>query len=135
MKCMARNKVEFYYALYETRVPVFDEYGNPTGEYDVIHSYPIKYAANISSAQGEAITKMFGDNESYDKVIVVEQNSPNFDIHSVLWVDIIPELNDDGSLVTDDKGKIITPYDYIVKKVAKSLNSVTVAISKVNVSE
>jgi hypothetical protein len=43
-----------------------------------------------------------------------------------MWVDTLPHLNEDGS--TD------TPHDYIVKKVARSLNGVSIAISKVRVN-
>lgn len=45
-----------------------------------------------------------------------------------------PQVDETGALVTNDDGEVITPHDYIVKKVAKSLNSVSVAISKVTVS-
>ena len=134
MKCMNRNKVKFFYALYEERVPITDEYGNITGEYEVLRGNPIEFFANVSAAQGEATTRMFGDNESYDKVIVMDNESPSLDIYSVLWVDTVPLLDNTGALALDESGKVITPYDYIVKKVAKSLNSVSIAISKVAVS-
>lgn len=134
MKCMSRNKVKFFYSLYEKRVPITDEYGNATGEYEVLHGNPVEFFANVSAAKGEATTRQFGDNESYDKVIVMDNDAPFLDIYSVLWVDTVPQLDEDGALALDDKGEIITPYDYIVKKVAKSLNSVSIAISKVTVS-
>jgi hypothetical protein len=134
MKCMDRNRVKFFYALYENRVPITDEYGNVTGEYEVLHGNPIEFFANVSAAQGEATTRMFGDNESYDKVIVMDNESPSLDIYSVLWVDTVPLLDNTGALALDESGKVITPYDYIVKKVAKSLNSVSIAISKVAVT-
>ena len=134
MKCMNRNKVKFFYALYEERVAITDEYGNVTGEYEVLRGNPIEFFANVSAAQGEATTRMFGDNESYDKVIVMDNESPSLDIYSVLWVDTVPLLDNTGALALDESGKVITPYDYIVKKVAKSLNSVSIAISKVAVS-
>ncbi|MDL2302048.1 hypothetical protein LJC58_06820 [Lachnospiraceae bacterium OttesenSCG-928-D06] len=134
MKCLSRNKLNFYYALYEKRVPITDEYGNVTGEYEVIHSNPIEFFANISAAKGESNTRQFGENESYDKVIVMDNDSPPINIYTDLWVDTLPLLDEDGGLALDEKGEVITPHDYIVKKVAKSLNSVSIAISKVNVS-
>jgi hypothetical protein len=120
---MNRNKVEFYYSLYEGREPITDEYGNVTGEYDIKRGNPIKGYANISAAKGETETRQFGESETYDKVLVMD-NTP-IDEYTVLWVDTMPEFDEDGG--------VITPHDYIVKKVAKSLNSVSVAISKVNV--
>jgi hypothetical protein len=131
--------------------------------------------ANVSAARGEATTRQFGDDEGYDRVIVLDfvdavnilrdaislsddgegnisitsnnidlrddgegnitittRNlpmvcAPNFPITatSILWIDTLPEIAEDGSTKT--------PHDYIVKQVATSLNSVSIAVSKVNV--
>lgn len=126
MRCMNRNKVKFYYALYKSREPILNEQGRKTGQYKVIHGNPIEGHANISAAKGETQARQFGENESYDKVIVMDFITPPIDEYSILWVDTMPELN--------DAGEVITPHDYVVKKVAKSLNSVSIAISKVTVS-
>lgn len=134
MRCMNRNKVKFFYALYVGREPITDEYGNVTGEYDVKHGNPTEGYANISAAKGETQTRQFGESETYDKVIVMDNEAPQIDEYSVLWVDTEPQINEDGSLAVDEEGNILTPHDYIVKKVAKSLNNVSIAISKVNVS-
>lgn len=134
MRCMERNKVNFYYALFTKRVPVVDEYGNDTGEFDVQHGNPIKSSANISAAKGETQTRQFGENVSYDKVIAMDNEAPPIDEYSILWIDTMPELNEDGSLAVDSEGNAKTPHDYIVKKVAKSLNSVSYAVSKVSVT-
>lgn len=134
MKCMNRNKVKFYYALYEGREPILNEQGRKTGQFKVVHGNPVEGCANISAAKGETQTRQFGENESYDKVIVTDFITPPIDEYSVLWVDTMPTLNEDGSLKVDGEGKVITPHDYVVKKVAKSLNSVSIAISKVTVS-
>lgn len=134
MRCMNRNKVKFFFALYEGREPITDEYGNVTGEYNVKHSNPTEGYANISAAKGETQTRQFGESETYDKVIVMDNEAPPIDEYSVLWVDTEPQLNEVGSLAVDEKGNAITPHDYIVKKVAKSLNNVSIAICKVNVS-
>ena len=134
MRCMNRNKVKFFYSLYEGREPITDEYGNVTGEYDVKHGNPTEDYANISAAKGETQTRQFGESETYDKVIVMDNEAPPIDEYSVLWVDTVPQLNENGSLAVDEEGNVLTPHDYIVKKVAKSLNNVSIAISKVNVS-
>ena len=134
MRCMNRNKVKFYYALYESREPIMNQYGKPSGQYKVIYGNPIEEYANISAAKGETQTRQFGENESYDKVIVMDLGTLSIDEYSILWVDTEPQLNEDGSLAVNDKGEVITPHDYVVKKVAKSLNNVSIAISKVTVS-
>jgi hypothetical protein len=133
MKMMERNKSRFFYSLYKGTTPKMDEYGNITGEYQIVRDSPAEFFANISAAKGETSTRQFGESENYDKVIVMGTDGPPIDEYTVLWVDKIPQLDESGELATED-GKVITPYDYIVKKVAKSLNSVSIAISKVNVS-
>lgn len=121
---MVRNKTAFYYALYTGQTEIIDEYGNATGQYSVIHGDPIKAFGNISAAQGEMQTRQFGDSESYDKVIVLDDVNTPIDEYSILWVDTPPAL---VGGITD------TPHDYVVKKVARSLNGVSIAISKVSV--
>ena len=134
MRCMNRNKLRFFYALYVGREPIMNAQGRPSGQHKVIHGNPIEKFANISAAKGETQTRQFGENESYDKVIVMDIDTPSIDEYSILWVDTVPQLNEDGSLAVNDKGEVITPHDYVVKKVAKSLNNVSIAISKVTVS-
>ena len=125
MRCMVRNQTKFYYALYIDSIATKDEYGNDTGEYEVLHSNPIKALGNVSSARGETQVRQFGESESYDKVIVLDNPNIPINEYSILWVDTLPHLNEDGTTAT--------PHDYVVKKVARSLNSVSIAISKVNV--
>ena len=125
MRCLTINKTTFYYALHNGQTEIKDEYGNVTGQYSVSYSSPIKMRGNVSAAQGEMQSRQFGESESYDKVIVLDDINAPIDEYSILWVDTLPHLTGDGS--TD------TPHDYIVKKVARSLNSVSIAISKVNV--
>ncbi len=134
MKCMQINKTEFYYSLYKGKEPLIDEYGNETGEYELVYDIPQKYSANISSAKGETVTLQFGENEEYDKVIVLDKNAPEIDEYSRLWIDTIPQTDKDGLLLLDEQNAVVTPHDYIVKKAAKSLNSVSIAIRKVKVS-
>lgn len=127
MRCMVRNKSKFYYASYIGETEIIDEYGYGYGEYEISYGKPIKSTGNISAAQGEMQSRQFGESENYDKVIVLDDINAPLDEHSILWVDTLPHLNEDGT--TD------TPHDYIVKKVAKSLNGVSIAIRKVMVNE
>jgi hypothetical protein len=122
---MTRNKIRIYYANYRDKIPIKDEYGNRTGEYEVTYGNPVAVMANVSAARGEATTRQFGDDESYDRVIDLDDPKFPIAVTSILWIDTTPEIAEDGS--TD------TPHDYIVKQVAPSLNSVSIAVSKVNV--
>lgn len=134
MRCMSRNKSRFFYAPYVSKTPRTDDYGNSTGEYDVQHGNPMEFFANISAAKGETTTRQFGESESYDKVIVMDNDAPPIDEYTILWIDTVPQVDESGALTTNEEGEVLTPHDYIVKKVARSLNSVSVAISKVTVS-
>ena len=125
MRCMVRNKTKFYYASYIGETEITDEFGNGTGEYNLAYEKPTVMFGNISAAQGEIQNRQFGESESYDKVIVLDDRNTPIDEYSILWVDTLPHLNDNGS--TD------TPHDYVVKEVARSLNGVSIAISKVDV--
>lgn len=125
MRCLTRNKTTFYYAPYRGEIENTDENGNRTGEYRILYGNPVRVSGNVSAAQGEMQNRQFGESESYDKVIVLDDRNTPIDEYSILWVDTLPHLNDDGS--TD------TPYDFIVRKVARSLNGASIAISKVDV--
>lgn len=133
MRCMARNKVPFWFSQFAGKRPVRDEYGNETGEYEIIRENPRLAFGNISAARGETETRQFGEAEGYDKVLVADNYTPVLDEYTVLWVDMPPVRNADGSLAVNSRGEAKTPHDYIIKKVAHSLNSVSYAISKVNV--
>lgn len=125
MKTLARNKIRIFYANYREKVPLKDEYGNLTGEYDIVYDNPVEIKANVSAARGEATTRQFGDDEGYDRVIVLDDPKLPIAVTSIFWIDTLPEIAEDGSTKT--------PHDYIVKQVATSLNSVSIAVSKVNV--
>ena len=126
MRTLTRNKVRIYYANYRSKTPIKDEYGNLNGEYDISYENPVAVEANVSAARGESTTRQFGEDVRYDRIIVLD--NPAFPIKetSILWIDTHPEIAEDGSTKT--------PHDYIVKQVAPSLNSVSIAVSKVNVS-
>ena len=133
MRCLERNKRAFYYALYAGKTAMKDEYGNETSESRVEYSKPVSCRGNISAAHGETDTRQFGEHEVYDRVIVMSNRDTPIDEYAVLWVDSSPEVTADGELARDDEGEILMPWDYTVKKVARSLNSVSIAIRKVNV--
>ena len=124
MRCLERNKKCFYYALFDSKDPVKDEDGNFTGEYTVNYKAPVHMKANISPVIGEAQADLFGSDVDYDRVIVVDEPCCSIDEYSVLCIEIPPDYDEEGNLI----------YDYIVKKVARSINSVSYAVSKVKVS-
>ena len=124
MKVMERNKRTFWYCLYGHSEPVIDEDGNETSEEQIFYKPVQSLRANISAASGSSQVEQFGNLAGYDKVIVLDDTSCPIDENTVLFIDKEPEYGEDGNPL----------YDYRVKRVAKSLNSVSIAATKVSVS-
>lgn len=123
MRCMNRNKVTIFYCLYEKDVSLRDTAGNLTGEKYSGYEKPVALRCNVSPAKGNAQVEQFGNLDSYDKVVVTEDVHCPIDENTVLFVDKPVEYTENGPV-----------YDYTVKRVAKSKNSISYAISKVKVS-
>ena len=139
MKCLHRNKRPFYYCLYKGEIEILDEYGNLSGEKIVTYEDDVMEMANISTATGQSNTEQFGNLENYDKVIVIDDLDCPIDENSVLFIDKTPEYKDaeynEQTAITITGATVKVPvYDYIVRRVAKSLNSISIAVSKVKVS-
>lgn len=123
MKLLEKNKSTFWYSLYDHKEPITDEWGNETGEEQIVYKEAVTARANISAATGYAQIEQFGNFAGYDKVIVTDDMSCPIDENSVLFVDIEPVYEGSKPL-----------YDYVVKRVAKSPNYISYAIRKVEVS-
>jgi hypothetical protein len=131
-----RNKQAFWYALYDATVEQYDEYGNQIGT-SASYGNPVEAEGNISPAKGDVVARQFGDDEQYDKVIVVGDRDIPIDEYAVLWIDTVPELDANGALKVNADGEIVTPWDYIVRKVGRGLpnyGSAVIAVSKVTVA-
>jgi len=116
MKCLERNKQPFKYANLTGLTKIMKD-GYETGEYTLGYSTPVSCMGNISRETGSDVSDQFGINLNYSKTIVLDD--PNFPIEesSVLWID---NLSGD--------------YDYIVKRISRSLNSVSILAEKAQVN-
>lgn len=124
MKLLKRNLSTIHYCLYERSEPILDDDGNETGEDRITYSEPVEFECSVSAATGYSATEMFGNLENYDKTIITDDMECPIDEHSVLFVDKEPEFDTDGRPL----------YDYIVRRVAKSINNISFAIRKVDVT-
>ena len=120
MRILERNKQKFYYSLYEGETTVRDDYGNFQPKF----SEAKFFKASISAAKGNTESELFGTTIDYDRVIITDDMSCPIDEQSVLFVDIKPKYDEYNRPLGD----------YIVKRVARSLNNISYAISKVDVS-
>lgn len=119
MKCLKRNKRKFWYSLYLSEVELVDADGNYTGETGVGYADPVECMANISPATGQSNLEMFGNLTDYDRVIVSDDTTLPIDENTVIYIDKDPTQG---------------VYDYTVRRVAKSINSIAIAVRKVDVS-
>ena len=122
MRTVQRNKRGLWYALYQGETELTDADGNYTGETAVTYSPPVQIRANVSPATGQSDLEMFGNLTDYDRVIVTDEVDIPINENSVLFVDTVPIISAEG----------LSGFDYMVRRVAKSFNSVSIAIKKVS---
>ena len=115
MRTLARNRQTFYFAHYAGTEKLTNSDGRYTGEKKVVYTDPVQARGNISADKGNASVTQFGTDIQYDAVIVMSDTQ--MDENSVLWIGI-----------SSDK-----PYNYKVTRISRSLNSVSIAVSRVNV--
>ena len=91
-----------------------DSDGNFTGERTKSYGSVTSMMAYITPSRGETAEEMFGKDLDYDKVMYTSKDCP-IDEFSLLWLD----------------ASASAPNDYIVQRVAESLNHKAIAIKKV----
>ena len=119
MRELERNKQLVHYAQFDKIESIYDQDGNDTGEVRPLYFAPVELRINVSPAVGESATRQFGDVVDYDRTLVTCDTSLPIDEQTVFWID------------ETDTSK---PFDYVVKKVAKSLNALQIAVKRVEVS-
>jgi len=119
MRCLNRNKKPFKYCTYLSAAEITDAGGNRTGEYAITYSSVISTEGNISPAKGSSEVEQFGNNVIYDKQIIIDDMSCTINENSIVFIDVVPNT---------DKSN----FNYIVVKVAKSLNHIAIAIRKID---
>lgn len=113
MRMLERNKTVFRFAnLVESKELTKDELY--TGEIERMFGPVLTTCGNISAATGYADPDYFGVGIAYDKVICMATDE-GISETSVLWID---------DLDADD-------YDYVVKRIARTINGVRIAVAKV----
>lgn len=108
-----RNEREFTYKLYLGKTPIIDEEGFDTGETEQSYSKEYTMRANISPAVGQVQIESFGNLQDYDHVIITHDKDCPIDEHSIIYYD---------------------NRRYIVRRIAKSLNCISIAIAQSDVS-
>lgn len=119
MKALARNKQTIYYANRTEESPALDEYGLMTGEDETGYEEAQELRINTSPASGAIVLQAFGLTDQYDKVLVTDDLNCPLNETSHLWI---------GRETTE-------PFNYVVRRISKSLNSVVIALTQVDVTD
>lgn len=123
MRTAQRNGQKIYYATYDKKTPILDEYGNQTGEYAVTYNTPTAFYLSVSAARGTADIEQFGINLNYNKTMVTHDMTCPIDEATKLWIGKEAVVN-----------TVPQPHNYVVASVARSINSITYAIREVTVT-
>lgn len=118
MRDLKRNRRTIYYALYGGVQECVDGFGNYTGEYAPYYGNPVEMQVNVSAARGSADVEQFGIDTPYSKTLVTTDMSCPIAEDTILWIEKTPL---DGT------------HNYIVTRVAKSINSITYAVKEVDI--
>lgn len=119
MRTLAINRQPMWYALYEGKEEVLDEYGNHTGVFELKYSDPVYFPVNMSESRNVVNLEEFGITTDYDRTFVTTDLSCPITEDTIIWFGVDPQT---------------APHNYVVHRVANSLNSITYAIREVDVS-
>lgn len=132
MRSLQRDTRKVWVSLYSSKEKYLVN-GVWTGEYVITRSTPVALYPTLSAARGGTNAEVFGINADYDRTATFDTTDTGITETAVFWVDVTPEFDDSGELVTDECGQPSVPYDYVVSLVAESPNVTTVALTKVDV--
>ena len=118
MRTLEINKQPMWYALLTGKSEVIDEYGNHTGVFELTYSAPVYYPVNMSESRNIVKHEAFGVTADYDRTFVTSDLSCPIKEDTIIWF---------GADPTTD------PHNYVVHRIANSLNSITIAIRAVDV--
>lgn len=110
-----RQKV-WYTSIYEEEIQ--DKDGNDTGEYRDVYTKPILYKFTVSSTAGDSEEMPAGVMVDYERLVTSYDRDFNPKEGEMLFIDVIPVLDENGSLELNlATGEPITKPDYVIKKV------------------
>lgn len=119
MRNLKKNTKKLWYSNYGEDVPILDENGDETGDYDSGYTAPVAFLASLSASKGSAYADIFGTNLNYTRTLsTVEKLSITEE--SLVWT-TEPAMNADGTV---DKESA----DYTVAGIADGLNELVVAL-------
>lgn len=119
MRGLMRNKRTVCYKNFVATEYLEDQSGTKTGRKQTVYSDVKRMYASVSTPTGSTSLEMFGTNENYDKVVVADKPDIEIDENSILWLDHV--YGED------------VPHDYVVKRIIRNHNFLTMGVRKVDV--
>lgn len=116
MRTLRRNKQTIHYAVFSGVTAVTDSNGLHTGEYEPSYGTITEAKMYVSPATRKATLEMFGITGSFDKILITDDMSCPISDTSIVWID----------------APTTKANDYVVVRVAKSLNHITYAVTQVD---
>jgi len=114
VKNQKRNTKEFEYLPLESKGNDIDEFGDHTGEPDLVYGDPVTYHGSISAPNGYVNPTFYGRDIRYT--------------HTLIMTNMNADIKEDGIVIY--KGE-----KYEVRAVAPSLNVLNIALRKLTVEE
>ena len=119
MRNLKKNSKNLWYSNYSGKVPILDENGDKTGDYERGYTVPVSFLATLSASRGNAYADMFGTNIDYTRTLSTVEKLPIKE-ESLIWVSV-PTMNPDG--IVDSESA-----DYSVTGIADGLVGVVIAL-------
>lgn len=119
MRNLKKNSKKIWYSNYSGKIPILDENGDKTGDYESGYTVPISFLATLSASRGNAYADMFGTNIDYTRTLSTVEKLPIRE-ESLIWVNE-PAMNPDGTVDSESA-------DYSVTGIAEGLVGVVIAL-------
>ncbi|RHV07213.1 hypothetical protein DXB97_04260 [Firmicutes bacterium OM07-11] len=119
MRNLKKNTKKLWYSNYSGKIPILDENGDKTGDYESGYTVPISFLATLSASRGNAYADMFGTNIDYTRTLSTVEKLPIRE-ESLIWVNE-PAMNPDGTVDSESA-------DYSVTGIAECLVGVVIAL-------
>lgn len=119
MRGLMRLKRAISYKNFVSTSYVTDSQGRKTGRTAVEYSAVKVMYGSVSAITGQAVVEMFGVNEAYDRLVVVDDTSIDISESSILWLE--KEYAEGES------------HDYVVRKIIRNRNYMTIGCKRVDV--
>jgi hypothetical protein len=104
-----KNERKMYYALYKNKEMIYDDNGNPTGEYDLSYYPPVPFSASVSVGKSDSEDSPFGNDLSYDRVMITHDMALPVTESSLIWLNAVPEYEDEKLLPESADYEVAAP--------------------------